>query len=720
MEACDVIIEKEEGDVLSLKAFLETFEEDLTRKVTDKLNPVFDPRKQDDWDKKATERLTAISLRQPFVAQRHLILAARKLLLTDKAALVSGEMGTGKTLMAILIAAMDPIPRRHIIMCPPHLVRKWVSEVEKTLPADVGTAFNFNGKDALEKLRRLPRSKNPTVHEFYVISRERAKGSYMWRHAQLPKKVLESGYKADYCLKCGSVLDPEVVKMTKTKKNFCPKCKEAFWQADHRLRRWAPAEYIKRHMPRGYFYSVIADEMHELKGESAQGAAFCMIASRCKRVIGLTGTLLGGYADDIFYILWRAVPKTMQAVGEKHNNKEGWIERYGILEKIYKTDDRDNASTRSTELKSVKRLPGISPVVLSKFLLPITLFIKLSDISDALPPYEEQMHSIELDDETKSEYAKFEAELEKALDEALQKRDHTILSRMLQALLSWPDNCRNKEEVLNQEEEVVATAEAISVDYTNKEKKLIEIVSENMKKGRKTLIYAEYTGLRDIVPTIVEKLDTKGIKSLVMRSTVPAEKREEWIKDQMKQQNYDCLICNPRLVQTGLDLLEFPEIVFFQTGYSIFVLRQASRRSWRIGQPHFVRVHFLCNAQTMQERAMTLIAKKLETALAIEGDLSDNGLTALSDGGGVGSMVLELAKSLVNKANLGGVETAWASYRKKEFVAEAYIDDTVTETVIIKAESSPKVITIVDWRQFKKDKTTQITVQKPVQLSLFG
>ncbi len=710
-------------DEISLRSFLEAFEEDLTNKVTSKLRPVFDPRKVDEWDEKANARLDAISLRTPFLAQRHLILAARKLLLTDKAALVSGEMGTGKTLQAILIAAMDPIPRRHIVICPPHLVAKWVAEVGKTIPEDIGISFNFNGKDAVEKLRQLPRRAKPKVHEFYVMSRERAKGSYMWKHISLPQRVVEASgsvvRKVDYCFKCGAVIDPEQVKMLKSKKNQCPECKEPFWQADEtRLRRWAPAEYIKRHMPRGYFETVIADEVHELKGESAQGAAFCMIASRCKRVIPLTGSLLGGYADDIFYILWRAVPRIMQAAAEKHSNKEGWIERYGILEKIYKPEGRDNVSTRSLELKSVKRLPGISPVVLSKFLLPITLFIKLSDISDALPPYEEQMHAIELEGATKDEYQRFEAELEIALDEAMQKRDHTILSRMLQALLSWPDNCRKEEVVYNQDDEDVATAKAIDIDYTNKEQKLIEIVRENLSKRRKTLIYAEYTGTRDIMPTIVDRLESKGVRCLVMRSTVPAEKREAWIKRQMKEQEIDCLLCNPRLVQTGLDLIEFPEIVFFQTGYSIFVLRQASRRSWRIGQTEPVRVHFLCNSGTMQERAMTLIAKKLETALAIEGDLSENGLSDLSDGGGVGSMVLELAKSLVEKANLGGVEAAWSSYRKKEFVAEAYIDDTITETVTVKAESKPEVITIATWKK-DKDGNSIIKVGKPVQLTLF-
>jgi hypothetical protein len=218
------------------------------------------------------------------------------------------------------------------------------------------------------------------------------------------------------------------------------------------------------------------------------------------------------------------------------------------------------------------------------------------------------------------------------------------------------------------------------------------------------------------MPTVAKKLESKGIKPLIMRSTVQSEKREAWIKEQMAQHDYDVLICNPKLVQTGLDLLDFPEVIFYQTGYSIFVLRQAARRSWRIGQAHPVRVHYLCNKATMQERAMSLIAKKLETALAIEGDLSESGLVALSDGGGVGSLVLELAKSLVNGSKLEGVESAWSSYRSKEFAADDYIGSTTTETVTLESDSRPNVLRIK--RVKKEDKIKK--PEKFVQLSLFG
>ena len=65
------------------------------------------------------------------------------------------------------------------------------------------------------------------------------------------------------------------------------------------------------------------------------------------------------------------------------------------------------------------------------------------------------------------------------------------------------------------------------------------------------------------------------------------------------------------MVQTGLDLWSIPDIFFYETGYSIYTLRQASRRSWRIGQRNNVNVKFFYYAGTMQETCVRLMGKKL-------------------------------------------------------------------------------------------------------------
>ena len=93
------------------------------------------------------------------------------------------------------------------------------------------------------------------------------------------------------------------------------------------------------------------------------------------------------------------------------------------------------------------------------------------------------------------------------------------------------------------------------------------------------------------------------------------------------------LVCHPRLVQTGLDLIDFPTIVWDEVDYSTYVMRQASRRSWRIGQTRPVKVVFMSYRNTLQADALKLVAKKLQSSLAVEGELPEDGLAAYGDDG---------------------------------------------------------------------------------------
>ena len=96
-------------------------------------------------------------------------------------------------------------------------------------------------------------------------------------------------------------------------------------------------------------------------------------------------------------------------------------------------------------------------------------------------------------------------------------------------------------------------------------------------------------------------------------------------------------------MQTGLDLLDFPTLVFYQVEFSVFTLRQASRRSWRIGQNQPVKVIHLAYEETLQTQALALIAKKSQASLALEGELVEGGLSSMAED----DLMVSLAKSLV-------------------------------------------------------------------------
>ena len=132
-----------------------------------------------------------------------------------------------------------------------------------------------------------------------------------------------------------------------------------------------------------------------------------------------------------------------------------------------------------------------------------------------------------------------------------------------------------------------------------------------------------------------------------MKASKPSpQHREGWIKDQVDD-GIDVLICHPKLVQTGLDLIDFPTICWFQTEYSTYTTRQASRRSWRIGQHQEVKVVYLAYLETLQGKALSLVAHKMQSSLAMEGEIPREGLSSYHKSENI---MLQLAQEIVARS----------------------------------------------------------------------
>jgi len=204
-----------------------------------------------------------------------------------------------------------------------------------------------------------------------------------------------------------------------------------------------------------------------------------------------------------------------------------------------------------------------------------------------------------------------------------------------------PETCKHP-----RTKELIAFTPSIFDDEreTPKETWLKEYCVNEKLQGRKTLIYTSYTGKRDTTSRLKALLTKAGIHVAVLKATVPTEKREEWIAEQIDK-GIDACICNPELVKTGLDLLEFPSIVFMQTGYNVYTLMQAARRSWRIGQVNDVNVTFLGYAQSAQSRCLALMAEKIAVSQSTSGDIPESGLDSLNQRGD--SVEVALARELL-------------------------------------------------------------------------
>jgi SNF2 family DNA or RNA helicase len=421
---------------------------------------------------------------------------------------------------------------------------------------------------------------------------------------------------------------------------------------------YQPSEFIKRYLPQGTFDLLIADEAHEYKnGGSAQGQAMGVLAAKCKKMLLLTGTLMGGYGDDLFYLLFRAFTSRMIEDGYRPT-KQGsmtsaamaFMRDHGVLKDIYSESDGPAHKTAKGSKVTVRtvKAPGFGPKGVLRYVLPFTVFLKLKDIGSVLPPYEEEFREVAMAPEQASAYRNLSQRLTSELKQALAKRDTTLLGVVLNVLLAWPDTCFRSETVIHPRHRSVlafAPSQFNDLEIMPKERELIRICKQEKALGRKTLVYTVYTGKRDTTSRLKLILEREGLKVAVLRVTVDASRREDWIAEQLDR-GIDVLITNPELVKTGLDLLEFPTIVFMQSGWNVYSLQQAARRSWRIGQKYAVRVIYLGYALTSQMTCLGLMAKKIMVSQSTSGDVPDSGLDVLNQDGD--SVEVALARQLVH------------------------------------------------------------------------
>ena len=93
----------------------------------------------------------------------------------------------------------------------------------------------------------------------------------------------------------------------------CPNedCGEQLWQWTSQPDRWPIAKYAQRRM-RGFFDYFVVDEVHQAKGEdTAIATNMSRFVAASRKVIALTGTLLGGYAHHLRTLLYRLSPGSL-------------------------------------------------------------------------------------------------------------------------------------------------------------------------------------------------------------------------------------------------------------------------------------------------------------------------------------------------------------------------------------------------------------------------
>jgi hypothetical protein len=421
------------------------------------------------------------------------------------------------------------------------------------------------------------------------------------------------------------------------------------------FRRQAAADVLRR-FP-GLFGLFVGDEVHKAKGgDTDVGAAFGKAVGCCRYSLALTGTLFGGKSKSLFYILYRLIPEVRQAYG--YDEEDRWSEDFGVRKQalVMKRKDVERGFYNGYRRKrgKVTENPGISPAVL-RYLLPYTVFATLADLGYELPPYGEEAVVLDMDPEQRLQYERVDDSLR-----AQVREKPRLLATWLQTTLGRPDTAFREEAVVARltvgrsgrsrevEERCLgvlppvvspglwrvgdglpAAAQAGGVvapdldrddpdlpSLLPKERWLAGFCRTEVDAGRRVLVYVRLTGKKNIQDRLQEVLSAAGLGVSVLRQNVGPRGRMRWVRRNTR----DVLITNPRLVETGVNLVDYATAVFYQIDYSLYVTWQALARLWRPGQVLPVRVVFVAYRDSIEEQAVALVGDKMAAGKALYGD----------------------------------------------------------------------------------------------------
>lgn len=673
-----------------LASFLEHFSESLCTTTANQLTPLYTP----DIIEAAQPIFRQFGKSKTLLpAQANIAAAMAHAFTYANSAICSAEMSTGKTLLGGAVAALLK-SQRTLVLCPPHLTIKWSKELKELLPG-VHVCILRSITDIRAFAALPPSSQWPL---FAIVSRERAKLSFAKRPALLARTLRTTNhdevttYQIYFCPQCGKRVDTKddipVTPQSLKPGQKCKHCHSPLWTVDpDGPRRYALADFIGKQYPR-LFDLLIGDECQEFKSRgSAQGLAFSLLINKCRRVLALTGTLSSGKATSLFHILWRTNPLLRTTF--KSSDEPRWIDLYGTWETRTTDEQLQKVLVMGKESKrrvhvNVRERPGMSPHLIPH-LVSNTAFFQLRDLGLALPPYREHVKECHLAGELAENYEKLKVAARMLIPLGRRTRDGHLVSSVIQALLAYPDRAWQGETITDNTGVVRLAIDPLDeATLLPKERDLIELVTRERQAGRRVLVYCTHTQTRDITKRLDHILQRAGLRSTILPATVAPERRMQWIDDRTAQ-GLDVLISQPRLVSTGLDLVAYPTLVWYEVDYSTYLVRQASRRSWRpFLQKRPVQVHFFLYKQTMQEHAWALVAAGIKSALQTEGDLTSDGLSEYQQPDDIMTQLVQ--QVLDQNASVLSAESMFAE------LAAIYEQDRPTAESEVAAEPAPEVV----------------------------
>ena len=237
-------------------------------------------------------------------------------------------------------------------------------------------------------------------------------------------------------------------------------------------------------------------------------------------------------------------------------------------------------------------------------------------------------------------YSIIEIRNKKGTEENIRKKIKLVIQYPgIQALITEKRNIENSTsniriDSIDENSNLISSINSEITEETilPKEQLLINRIKADLIVGRNVLLYSIYNKVAQIDKRLYKVLLQTGVVTEEEIAILPENLQSKDIEKWIEEHPVKILIASPIKLATGLDLVQFPSIKFYETGTNLRVIQQASRRSWRaVGQKFPVTVEFFAYAG-IQANLLKLIGKKLRAAATADGrKVDDSQLSAVFD-----------------------------------------------------------------------------------------
>lgn len=599
--------------------------------------------------------------RIPYKGQVALIESGVRTLKHNKRVIYTCEMGTGKSTIGTMcndlyMKEKGKVNYLTLVVVPNATLKKWRDEIYTILGKSVDVVICTSTVEFI----RFMKQGDITKPTYVITSKETAKlGFKRYPGVNYGTSTITYEEENDYgriikkqtkennlalCPKCGMPMinnakkkgcsiDDEYLKekhfKSIKKSNYkCPNCNEVLWSAVYQKTvKTSLMDYCHRKNIK--FDSLIWDEFHNEKNiSSATGTAFGNILKMSDVKILLSGTMNNGNVSSLFPLLMRLIPRKMFKDGYTMQDMDKFIKTYGSLKATKVIKDDEQRSTNRTMFKDsdFSEIAGVNPIVFTKYLSDICISATMDDLGIDMVKYTEYPVEIEMEEELKNKYNTLSSTLKRTIPYNFEMYNGSVIRHYINNPFNWTHITVKK-----------ATPDGfdlVKIDFNNmdrsktlkKEDKLIELVQSKLKVNKKCLVFTDFTGGNSkyqegeiISDRLVRLLKERGIIAKCLKASIKPIDRMEYINNNPEVEVW---ITNPILVKEGLDLIDYPVIIFYNFDYEPMKIQQASRRAWRSIQTVDCETYYFYYKDSVEEKIMkTITLKKMEME-AIEGKFS--------------------------------------------------------------------------------------------------